>query len=57
VKKAGLSLLALLLPVIALAQTDPLDPSYMPVIDQNPADYTSNIWISGPLVKVRQIKT
>jgi len=53
-KRVLWALLALALPTIALAQTDPLDPSFMPVIDQNPADYPSNIWITGPLAKIRQ---
>ena len=44
------SLLAVSIP--ALAQTDPLDSAYMPSIDQNPANYPSNIWITGPLAKV-----
>jgi hypothetical protein len=38
----------------AQAAPDPLDPSYMPAIDTNPADYPSDIWITGPLAKVYQ---
>jgi hypothetical protein len=38
----------------AQAATDPLDPSYMPAIDTNPADYPSNIWVTGSLEKVFQ---
>jgi hypothetical protein len=36
------------------APSDPLNPSYEPAIDTNPADYPSNIWVTGPLSKVLQ---
>jgi Domain of unknown function (DUF4091) len=32
---------------------DPLDPSYAPPLDTNPADYPSNVWVTGPLYKVQ----
>jgi hypothetical protein len=38
----------------AQAVPDPLDPSYMPAIDTNPADYPSNIWVTDTMQKVRQ---
>jgi hypothetical protein len=51
----GLLLVILLLsPTFAKAQGDPLNPVYMPAIDQNVLHYPSNIWITGPLAKVRQ---
>ena len=31
---------------------DPLDPSLAPAVDTNPASYPSNVWITGPLVKL-----
>ena len=46
--------LFLALPAIASAQSDPLSPSYLPVIDTSPADYPSNIWITDTMTKVRQ---
>jgi Domain of unknown function (DUF4091) len=46
-------LLLLAVPTHAFAQ-DPLAPSNMPSIDCSAADYPANIWITGPLVKVRQ---
>jgi hypothetical protein len=39
---------------IVQAQNDPLNNSYKPSVDCNPADYPSNIALSGPLVKLRQ---
>lgn len=36
------------------APSDPLATAYSPNIDTNPADYPSNIWITGPLAKVLQ---
>jgi hypothetical protein len=38
----------------AQAVPDPLDPSSMPAIDTNPADYPSNIWVTDTMQKVRQ---
>ena len=49
-----ITLLLLSVPAIALAQTDPLSPTFMPAIDTNPADYPNNVWVTGPLAKVRQ---
>jgi Domain of unknown function (DUF4091) len=49
--------LILLSPVLSFATTnpsDPLDPMYLPSIDSNPADYPSNVWVTGPLAKVHQ---
>ena len=37
-----------------LAQADPLDSTFQPIIDMNAADYPSNVWVTGPLAKVRQ---
>ena len=53
-KPIVLGLLMLVLPALALAQNDPLSPSYLPAIDTNPADYPSNIWITDSMQKVRQ---
>jgi hypothetical protein len=39
---------------VASAQNDPLNNAYKPTVDCNPADYPSNIALSGPLVKLRQ---
>ena len=39
---------------VAHAQSDPLNNSYKPSADCNPADYPTNIALSGPLVKLRQ---
>jgi len=39
---------------IAQAQTDPLNNAYQPTVDCTPADYPTNIDLSGPLVKLRQ---
>jgi hypothetical protein len=39
---------------IVQAQNDPLNNSYKPSVDCNPADYPSNIALSGPMVKLRQ---
>jgi len=47
-------ILLLILPVFIHAQSDPLSPSNMPVIDMNPGDYPSNIWITDTMQKVRQ---
>jgi Domain of unknown function (DUF4091) len=47
-------LLTLILPVVALAQNDPLSPGYLPPTDTNPANYPSNIWITDTMQKVRQ---
>jgi hypothetical protein len=48
----------ILLPFASLAQAvtvvDPLDPQFKPFIDTHPADYPSNIWITGSLAKVLQ---
>jgi hypothetical protein len=38
----------------AQAVIDPLGSAFAPVIDTNPADYPSNIWITDTLQKVRQ---
>ena len=47
--------LLLALPAVAAAQRiDPLSPAFSPKIDENPSHYPSNIWITGPLEKVRQ---
>src|SRR4051812_18045721 len=53
-KMRVLVFLALLAPATLFAQTDPLDSFYMPVIDQTASDYPSNVWITGPMSKVRQ---
>jgi hypothetical protein len=45
--------LCLTVPVLTPAQ-DPLNPGYLPVMDTNPADYASNIWITDTMQKVRQ---
>jgi len=48
-------LLLLALPAVAAAQRiDPLSAALSPKIDKNPSHYASNIWITGPLEKVRQ---
>jgi len=47
-------LFLLLSPTLALSQSDPLSPSYLPAIDTNTADYPANIWITNSLQKVRQ---
>ena len=41
------------LPSLVPAQ-DPLQLSYMPVIDTNCAQYPANVWVTGPLYKLRQ---
>src|SRR5260370_4362274 len=50
------SILTLILASAALTlaanPSDPLDPMYLPTIDSNPADYPSNVWVTGPLAKV-----
>jgi hypothetical protein len=58
VKKKALMVLALLLalPMLALSQSDPLSPTYLPSIDTKAADYPSNIWITDTMQKVRQDK-
>ena len=33
---------------------DPLDPSNLPSIDQNAADYPANVWVTSALAKVHQ---
>jgi len=38
----------------AAAQNDPLNSAYRPTVDCNPADYPSNISLSGSLVKLRE---
>jgi hypothetical protein len=38
----------------AVAQTDPLNAAYKPSQDCNPADYASNVALSGPLIKLQQ---
>jgi hypothetical protein len=38
----------------AAAQRDPLNNSYKPAQDCNPADYASNVALSGPLIKLQQ---
>jgi hypothetical protein len=49
------ALLLLALPIVAPAQQiDPLSAAFSPTIDEKPAHYPSNIWITGPLEKVRQ---
>jgi len=55
-KSKALLILALLLalPVLALSQTDPLSPAYLPAMDTKAADYPSNIWITDTMQKVRQ---
>src|SRR5947208_3614975 len=50
--RVQLFLLLLLLPAFVSAQTDLLDLSLFPPVDQNPSHYASNIWITGPLTKV-----
>ena len=47
-------ILCLALPSFAPAQGDPLQPSYMPVIDTTCTDYPANVWVSGSLWKIRQ---
>jgi hypothetical protein len=49
----GIFLLCLALPALTRAQ-DPLSAANLPVIDTNPADYPSNIWITDTMQKVRQ---
>lgn len=39
---------------VVQAQSDPLNNAYKPAVDCTPADYPSNIALSGPLVKLRQ---
>ncbi len=39
---------------VAIASMDPLDPSFSPATDTNPAHYPANVWITGPLAKVQQ---
>jgi hypothetical protein len=40
--------------IVVQAQNDPLNNSYKPSVDCNPADYPPNIALSGPMVKLRQ---
>jgi hypothetical protein len=47
-------ILCLALPSFGSAQGDPLQPSYMPVINTNPASYPSNIWVTDTMQKVQQ---
>jgi Domain of unknown function (DUF4091) len=53
-KLSLLSFVFLVLPALAVAQTDPLSTANMPAMDTNAADYPSNVWITGPLAKVLQ---
>jgi len=46
--------LCLVIPLLARAQGGPLNPSYLPAIDTNPADYPSNIWVTDTMQKVQQ---
>jgi hypothetical protein len=46
--------LLLALPVLTFSQTDPLSPTFLPSIDTKAADYSSNIWITDTMQKVRQ---
>lgn len=39
---------------VAFGQVDPLKPSNMPEIDTNCTDYPANVWVTGPLYKLRQ---
>jgi hypothetical protein len=52
-----LLILLLLLAVPAFGQSnpsDPLDPMYLPSIDQKAADYPANVWVTSALAKVHQ---
>jgi hypothetical protein len=51
---AALPILACHHASLVQAQNDPLNNAYKPTVDCNPADYPSNIALSGPLVKLRQ---
>jgi len=41
-------------PPVAPIATDPLGSSYLPPVDTNCEDYPSNVWVTGPLYKLRQ---
>jgi hypothetical protein len=46
--------LVVVLSIPVFGQSDPLDPSYKPMIDTNPADYPSNVWDTDAMAKVHQ---
>jgi hypothetical protein len=49
-----LLLLILLFPLLAHAQSDPLNSAYLPSIDSTCTDYASNVWVTNSLYEVYQ---
>ena len=57
IKNSKLLIVLFFLALPAFGQSnpvDPLDPMYLPSIDQNAADYPSNVWVTSALAKVHQ---